>query len=553
MYEEYVCQAQQDNGGTNGNGSAMTNMDSRPGEAAELRKRAEESVRERSVRSPENIESMSPVEIRRMLDELHVHQIELEMQNEELRRTQVELNTAQAQYFDFFDFAPVGYATVSEKGMILEANLTAANLLGVSRDVLIKQPISRFIFKEDQDIYYLHRKRLFETGEVQSCEVRMMKNHGTVFWAWMKTIVVQNAQGVPVSRVVLNDITKRKRAEEARDENRERMRAIVEGTPHLFFYTQDAEANTTYVSPTVEIITGHKVDTWLKRGDWFSTDAAINQAAKERTHANLRGEFIEEPILVEVRHALGHPILLEVCEYPITKDGRVVGLQGVAHDITERKRAEDQLRRNLDEKQVLLREVHHRVKNNLTVISSLLNMQSSAIQTPEQAMVAFKNSRDRIAAMALVHERLYESEDYARVDMSEYLEDLIRQLSRAYGCCGNIVINTQVDGIFLGVDAAIPSGLIATELITNAFKHAFPDGRAGEIRLLLREVDDGSVELSVSDSGIGLPAGYEGRETLGLNLVHLLIEQLEGTVNISTEIGTRFVIRFPRKADRMVI
>jgi PAS domain S-box-containing protein len=129
---------------------------------------------------------------------------------------------------------------------------------------------------------------------------------------------------------------------EALRKNEQRMRAIVEGTPHLFFYIQDAEANTTYVSPTIEQITGYKTETWIKRKDWFITDAALNQAARERTHANLRGEFNEEPVLLEVRHALGHSILLEAYEYPITKDGRVTGLQGVAHDITQHKLAESQ-------------------------------------------------------------------------------------------------------------------------------------------------------------------------------------------------------------------
>ena len=140
----------------------MTSKDNRPEQAAELRRQAEEIAREKAAQSPENLEALSPEETRQTLHELRVHQIELEMQNEELRRAQAELDAARARYFDLYDLAPVGYCTLSEKGLILEANLTAATLLGVARGALVKQPITRFILKEDQDIYYLHRKQLFE-------------------------------------------------------------------------------------------------------------------------------------------------------------------------------------------------------------------------------------------------------------------------------------------------------------------------------------------------------------------------------------------------------
>jgi PAS domain S-box-containing protein len=143
------------------------------------------------------------------------------------------------------------------------------------------------------------------------------------------------------------DEVKKKRslriAEGALQESEERMRALVEGTPYLFFYTQDGNANTTYVSPTVEQITGYKIDIWKKRKDWFITAAEFNQIAKEKTRAHLRGEFTKEPILVEVCHANGNRILLEAYEYPIMQEGKVVGLQGIAHDITDRKRAEEAL------------------------------------------------------------------------------------------------------------------------------------------------------------------------------------------------------------------
>jgi PAS domain S-box-containing protein len=195
----------------------MTSQDDRPGDAAELRRRAEEMARERAARAPENLQALSPEEARRTLQELRVHQIELEMQNEELRRAQAELDAARARYFDLYDLAPVGYCTLSEQGLIREANLTAAGLLGVARGALVKQPISQLIVKEDQDIYYRHRKQLFETGEPQAYELRMVKLNAAAFWARLEATAAQDAGGTPVCRVVISDITERKKAEEARE------------------------------------------------------------------------------------------------------------------------------------------------------------------------------------------------------------------------------------------------------------------------------------------------------------------------------------------------
>lgn len=151
--------------------------------------------------------------IRELVHELQIHQIELEMQNEELRRVQAALDESRARYFDLYDLAPVGYCTISEQGMVLEANLTAASLLGVARSSLVRQPISRFIIKEDQDIYYLHRKQLFETSSPQAFELRMSKNDGTSFWVSLDATTVQNANGEPVGRITMSDIAIRKEEE----------------------------------------------------------------------------------------------------------------------------------------------------------------------------------------------------------------------------------------------------------------------------------------------------------------------------------------------------
>jgi len=180
---------------------------------ANLRRRAEQ-IEKSTAQPPERLATLSSEEIRQTLHELRVHQLELEMQNEELRRAQVELDATRARYFDLYDLAPVGYCTVSERGLILEANLTAATLLGVARGELVKQSFARFIIKEDQDAYYLHRKQLFETGNQQASELRMAKKDGTQFWTRLTTTIKQDANGTSVCYAVLSDITKRKRKRE---------------------------------------------------------------------------------------------------------------------------------------------------------------------------------------------------------------------------------------------------------------------------------------------------------------------------------------------------
>ena len=185
-----------------------------------LRRLAEEKVRARESTTQE---TLSPKETTQILHELRVHQIELEMQNEELRRTQNELERSRARYFDLYDLAPVGYLTLSEKGLLQEVNLAAATMLDMVRDALVKQPISRFILQEDQNIYYLHRKQLLETGEPQACDLRMVRKDGTPFWAHLVATADQDlsresgqdVDATPILRIVLSDISDRKRAEDA--------------------------------------------------------------------------------------------------------------------------------------------------------------------------------------------------------------------------------------------------------------------------------------------------------------------------------------------------
>src|SRR5208337_122339 len=201
-----------------------------PDDQSELRRRAEEMLLKRHG-EPGKISS---VDVQRVVHDLLVHQIELEMQNDELRRTQQDLEVSREKYFDLYDLAPVGYVTLNEKGIILETNLTAVVLLGRERSDLVKQPLSRFIFGEDQDIYYLHTNRLFETRQHKECEVRMLKGDVTQFWARLEVVVIRGNNVEPTSRTTISDITKNKMAEEALKKAHDELeRRVLERTMEL--------------------------------------------------------------------------------------------------------------------------------------------------------------------------------------------------------------------------------------------------------------------------------------------------------------------------------
>jgi two-component sensor histidine kinase len=221
-------------------------------------------------------------------------------------------------------------------------------------------------------------------------------------------------------------------------------------------------------------------------------------------------------------------------------------------EIAERKEAEERLQVSLQEKEILLREIHHRVKNNLQVISSLLYLQSKEIEDKE-TLEMFLESQHRVRSMALVHERLYRTEDLAKVDGAEYIRDLVGYLHRSYSAAAGLIKSTvKVDDSSLGIDTAIPCGLIINELVSNSLKHAFPDGREGQVLVQLGLDSDGVYTLIISDDGVGLPESLDFRNTksLGLRLVNTLVDQLGGTIELDRSGGTAFMITFTAPGDR---
>ncbi len=239
------------------------------------------------------------------------------------------------------------------------------------------------------------------------------------------------------------------------------------------------------------------------------------------------------------------PVLCSAAEMH-GEEGEAEGVVCVATNISRQKEAEQSLLASLREKELLLKEVHHRVKNNLQVISSLLNLQARELRDP-QVIRLFEESQGRIRSMALIHEQLYRSGDLARIDFAAYVEELTGHLRQGLGIrAGPIGIRLEVQPVLLPLDLAIPCGMIVNELVSNALEHAFPDNRAGEIRVGLT-LDDAGCCLRVADNGVGIRAGLTaGEETsMGLKVVQALARQIHGKLEVREDGGTAFAIRFP--------
>jgi PAS domain S-box-containing protein len=238
-------------------------------------------------------------------------------------------------------------------------------------------------------------------------------------------------------------------------------------------------------------------------------------------------------------------VWLEIFMNPIfDTEGAVAEISLVAHDISEKKKSNLEIVESLKEKEVLLKEIHHRVKNNLQVISSILNLQSSFV-SDENTLGILQESRNRIRSMAIIHENLYRTEDFSSINFADYLQNLTANLVASYRIHDEVILECELDQIDLILDQAIPCGLLVNELITNSLKYAWKSGEKGTITLKLHETE-GCVHLYVADNGVGLPGKFEdlNSDTLGLQLVVTLIEQLDGELTVNSENGTKYLIKF---------
>ena len=319
-------------------------------QATGVRRRTEKKSRKKAVRLSKNQESMSPEETQQALHELRVHQIELEMQNEELK-------AARARYFDLYDLAPVGYITVSEQGLVLEANLTATTLLSVSRGNLMNQLLTRFILKEDQDIYYLHRKKLLDTGKPQMCELRMVKKNGTVFWAHLSGAAARAEDGTTACRVVMSDITESKDMDAKLRREEQRFRALADQSSDIIVLL-NREGVITYENPAVEKALGLKIEERIGATGFehlHPDDFKLVADTYDILFSDINAPVQQSDI--RFRHIDGSWRTFEVVASNLIHDKVIEAVIINLRDITERKRMEEALHQSEEKYRTLLESV----------------------------------------------------------------------------------------------------------------------------------------------------------------------------------------------------
>lgn len=470
----------------------------------------------------------------------------LQLQREIIERTNAEKKLQQAQKYarSIIDSSLDMIVATDIDYNINEFNTAAESTFGYSKEEVLGKNLS-ILFSDEHEMDKVI-DRITGQGSLAN-EIINRKKDGTFFISFLSASVLKNERGEIVGAMgVSRDITAIKKAEEELRLSEERHRAIYDqayiGIARIakmgrFLLVNerlcdmlDYSSEELYKKTFYELGLPEEVEEGLV--DWDQLlSGKIKNFSREQTYIRKDGELLSANVTVSlVRDSNDNP------NYFVA----------VFEDITERKEYERQLEESIKEKEVLLKEVHHRVKNNMQVISSILNLQSSYI-SDENALAILRESQDRIKSMSFVHESLYQSKTLSEVNFAEYIQNITRNLYHSYGRPeGGIDLEFELENLYLNLDTSIPCGLIINEIVSNSLKYAFHGREKGKIKIEFSKLSDGRLKLIVSDDGIGLAEDFdiENAESLGLQLVTTLITQVSGELEIDVSRGTKFNIVF---------
>lgn len=463
----------------------------------------------------------------------------------EARRMELALRESEERFRQIVESSPMPICIADASGRGEYVNPSFREILGYTLNEV--PDLDQWLFRAfpDEDYREVIRNRWERLLEAAAREHRPSEIMDARITCRDGTVRVMQVFGAIMGDRVLavfNDLTERARSEAALRESEERFTVFMENLPAGAFM-KDVPGQVVYANRYLIELFGWGDVVGQATGDLLPPELAAKMEADDRA-ALAHGPMT---LVEQVRDVADRERVFQTIKFPIARQDRSPLLGGIAVDITELKQAEEALRSSIAEKELLLKEVHHRVKNNLQVISSLLSLQFRKVKSSEVRSF-LRDTQNRIRSMAMLHEILYRSENIAHVSLPLYVKSLCDHVARSYDSAArNIRLRHRMIDVTLNLDQAITAGLIINELVSNALKHAFPSRAEGEILVELERADEQHLSLRISDNGIGLPAETDplGTDTLGLLLVRTLCRQLGARMSVAGGEWTVFEMVFP--------
>ncbi len=461
------------------------------------------------------------------------------------KRTEEELRKSESLLASFTEALPDVSFIYDEDGRYVKVFATQTDLLIADPEILEGKTISDVLPSGIAKDFYKIIHDTITTNQTKTYEYKLSVKAGEKWFQARTSPMKTEINGKKAVVWIALDITDRKQSENKVRENEERLQKVIQDTNAGYFFI---DRNGYYREIN---------EAWSKMHRFNSIDDAIGRHFSEtqiNTDVDQANEIVESllngaPVPSGEFSRRNNDNTIGYHNFsvsPVEKNGEVIGLEGFLIDTTEKRQIEEQIKASLKEKETLLQEIHHRVKNNLTVVSSLLKLHENSVEN-DQVKEALKESQGRIYAMSTVHEALYNSKNLAEIDLKTYLSKISSTLIQTYSVNhGKVRFNIEGDGIILDIEKASPVGLIINELISNSLKYAFPNNQDSEINVSMRKLDN-ELELNIMDNGIGMQDGFDWRKsnTLGLKLVRTLTEnQLDGSIDMESNNGTKFTIKF---------